>query len=157
MAGHLMMLAGFTAQGDPIVHDPARSNGYSYVYNKTSLSESWFNKGGIAYTFYLHEGNPLAVEQPQHTVYPGHMELLQNYPNPFNPVTHIEIYLTRAGFIEIVVFDVLGRKIEVLHRGYLNAGRQSFTWNAARHPGGNYFIILRSPEGQKIVKAVLLK
>ena len=30
-------VAGFTTDGRPIVHDPAKSNGYSYVYNKTSI------------------------------------------------------------------------------------------------------------------------
>ena len=50
--GHLMMLAGFDSQGNPLVHDPAKSNGYGYKFNKTSLSQSWFDKGGVAYTFY---------------------------------------------------------------------------------------------------------
>jgi hypothetical protein len=43
-SGHLMMLAGFNTNGDPIVHDPAKSNGYSYVFNKNDLSHSWFDK-----------------------------------------------------------------------------------------------------------------
>ncbi len=50
--GHLMMLAGFNAAGEPLVHDPAKSNGYGYKHNKRELSQSWFNKGGIAYTFF---------------------------------------------------------------------------------------------------------
>ena len=53
--GHLMMFAGFTSDGRPIVHDPAKSNGYSYIFNKTSLSQSWFAKGGVAYTFYFQQ------------------------------------------------------------------------------------------------------
>ena len=49
----LMMLAGFDSQGNPLVHDPARKDGYGHKFNKTDLSKSWFNKGGIAYTFYF--------------------------------------------------------------------------------------------------------
>ena len=55
--GHLMMLAGFTSNGDPIVHDPAKAGGYQKIYNKSDLSHSWFDKGGISYTIYLVENN----------------------------------------------------------------------------------------------------
>ncbi len=51
--GHLMMLAGFDKDGNPIVHDPAKDNGYSYIYSRKDLSDAWFRKGGISYTFYL--------------------------------------------------------------------------------------------------------
>ena len=56
--GHLMMLAGFTSDGNPIVHDPAKSSGYAKIYNKSDLSHSWFDKGGISYTFYLISDKP---------------------------------------------------------------------------------------------------
>jgi hypothetical protein len=45
--GHLVMLAGFTSNGTPIVHDPAKSNGYSFQFNKTSLTQSWFRKEAL--------------------------------------------------------------------------------------------------------------
>ncbi len=67
-SGHLLMLAGFTSDGRPIVHDPAKSNGYSYVYNKTSISQSWFNKGGIAYTFYPAGSYPTSVENSSNQI-----------------------------------------------------------------------------------------
>jgi len=51
--GHLMMLAGFMEDGRVIVHDPAQKNGYQKIYDKSDLSHSWFDKGGISYTFYL--------------------------------------------------------------------------------------------------------
>ncbi|MEJ2637552.1 MAG: C39 family peptidase [Calditrichia bacterium] len=52
-SGHLMMLAGFADDGTPLVHDPARQDGYAHRFNKSDLSHSWFDKGGIGYTFYL--------------------------------------------------------------------------------------------------------
>lgn len=62
--GHLIMLAGFDSNGNPIVHDPAKSKGYSYKFNKQSLSESWFNKGGVAYVIYKNEA-PASVKTDQ--------------------------------------------------------------------------------------------
>ncbi|MEN8249405.1 MAG: C39 family peptidase [Bacteroidota bacterium] len=51
-SGHLVMLAGFDEQGNPLIHNPARTNGYSQLANNVELAQSWFNKGGISYTFY---------------------------------------------------------------------------------------------------------
>jgi len=90
--GHLLMLAGFTSDGRPIVHDPAKSNGYSYIFNKTSLSQSWFSKGGIAYTFYPAGLFPTSVREDYEDFVADGYQLYQNYPNPFNPSTTISFY-----------------------------------------------------------------
>src|SRR4030095_2115302 len=45
---------------------------------------------------------------------PHEFDLCPNYPNPFNAVTHIEFWLPRKGYVEIAVFDILGRKIKTL-------------------------------------------
>ena len=97
-AGHLMMLAGFTSDGRPIVHDPAKSNGYSYIFNKTSLSQSWFTKGGIAYTFYFPDSGAVNVENSNQNIIADDYQLLQNYPNPFNP-SYINFFFTSASRI----------------------------------------------------------
>ena len=91
--GHLLMLAGFTSDGKPIVHDSAKPNGYSYVYNKTSLSQSWFVKGGVAYTFYPAGSYPTSVENSLEHFAVDDFTLYQNYPNPFNPSTTISFSL----------------------------------------------------------------
>ena len=97
-SGHLMMLAGFTAAGDPIVHDPARSNGYSYVFNKSDLSHSWFDKGGVAYTFSLAGNGVTSVAlTPSRGEVAQEFALQQNYPNPFNPSTKIRYTVSGAG------------------------------------------------------------
>ncbi len=113
--GHLMMLAGFTENGDPIVHDPARTNGYSYVFNKSDLSHSWFDKGGVAYTLYQTGTTPAGVEQPQKgNVFTEGFHLNQNYPNPFNPATIMTYQLPVACAVQLTVYDVLGRQVAVL-------------------------------------------
>jgi hypothetical protein len=156
--GHLMMLAGFTASGNPIVHDPARSNGYSYIYDKDALAHAWFEKGGIAYTFYQADSQTTTVT-PQEIAggIPGEFRLMQNYPNPFNPVTRIPIELATTADIEISVFDSRGRMIRSLFRGVQNAGTHVMTWDASGLPSGTYFIQLNSGNYRQAVKTVLLK
>jgi hypothetical protein len=74
---HLMMLAGFMEDGRVIVHDPAKPNssGYQRIYDKYKLSQSWFNKGGISYTFYL-------VDDNDNDAIPS---VFDNCPNIYNP------------------------------------------------------------------------
>jgi len=48
--GHLIVIRGFTPEGDIIVNDPAhRTQGEGIVYNAEELAKAWFEKGGVAY------------------------------------------------------------------------------------------------------------
>jgi hypothetical protein len=80
-SGHLMMLAGFTSDGSPIVHDPAKSSGYAKIYNKSDLSHSWFDKGGISYTFYLVSDKP-SIKDSDNDGIPNNYD---NCPEVSNP------------------------------------------------------------------------
>ena len=83
--GHLIMLAGFDENGDPILHDPGSKSGYKRQYNKTDISKSWFDKGGISYTFYL-EDNELANENFESNL--GNAKI---YPNPASNYFTVEV------------------------------------------------------------------
>ena len=51
-AGHLLVVRGFTANGDVIVNDPASPAGSEYVrriYAREQLERLWLSKGGVAY------------------------------------------------------------------------------------------------------------
>jgi hypothetical protein len=48
--GHLIVIRGFTAEGDVIVNDPAsREKGEGAVYKAGELGEAWFGHGGVGY------------------------------------------------------------------------------------------------------------
>ncbi len=155
-AGHLMMLAGFDSQGNPLVHDPAKTNGYGLKYNKTELSESWFNKGGISYTFFLDSTTTTSVEEKTKPLIADNFEL-SVYPNPFNPQSNIVIQTLRSNFTVVSIYNTLGQKVETLYEGELDAGNHYFNWNAKNLPSGNYIIHLKTKNSNKTVKAMLLK
>jgi hypothetical protein len=136
-SGHLMMLAGFTANGDPIVHDPARSNGYAYLFSKSDLSHSWFDKGGVAYTFYPAVVTAVSVDRTANLLAEG-FRLHQNYPNPFNPTTVVSYQIPVASEVKLVVYDLLGREVSMLVSERKLPGRYEVLFDATALASGVY-------------------
>lgn len=48
--------------------------------------------------------------------------LMQNYPNPFNPKTTIEYSIQKSSFVQLTVYDILGREVIQLVDGFKPAG-----------------------------------
>lgn len=69
--------------------------------------------------------------------------LEQNHPNPFNPSTTIPFTLARAGTIEIVITDELGRDVMTTQRRFVGQGEASETIDASRLTSGTYTYTLR--------------
>ncbi|MYE03996.1 MAG: T9SS type A sorting domain-containing protein, partial [Bacteroidetes bacterium SB0662_bin_6] len=65
---------------------------------------------------------------------PTEVELSQNYPNPFNPQTTIDYALPQAGDVSLVVYDMLGREVDVLLDGPQAAGRHTVRFGANHLP-----------------------
>jgi hypothetical protein len=78
------------------------------------------------------------------------------WPNPFNPVTQIPVLLSRPSLARLVVHNVLGQQVAVLHDGLLPAGRHVFRWDAHRQASGLYFLTLMVDLEQTRTRAVTL-
>ncbi|MBN1466167.1 CotH kinase family protein [candidate division KSB1 bacterium] len=63
--------------------------------------------------------------------------LAQNYPNPFNGRTTIHYSLAAAGFVRLVVYDLLGREVATLVAERQSPGLFSVNWRADG-PSGIY-------------------
>ncbi len=61
---------------------------------------------------------------------PESVALLPNYPNPFNPSTTIRFDLPYDKQVRLVIYDILGRQVKVLHEGKATAGVHALTWNS---------------------------
>jgi PKD repeat protein len=80
---------------------------------------------------------------------PARFELAQNYPNPFNPETMIKYQLPNGAHIELVVYDLTGRRVAALESGLKPAGVHAVRWNGRdragnRVPTGIYFYRLEA-------------
>ena len=88
---------------------------------------------------------------------PVHYGLSQNYPNPFNPSTSIEYQIPENGFVDVRVFDVMGREVAVLVREYKTAGYYTVRFDGVSHPSGVYFFRILSGTFSEMRKMVLMK
>lgn len=93
---------------------------------------------------------------------PEEFLLHQNYPNPFNPITKIKFAISsnansEKSNVKIVVYDILGREIEVLFDAALKSGTYDVEWNGSNFPSGVYFYRLESGDYVQSKKMVLVK
>ena len=93
---------------------------------------------------------------------PNTFTLHQNYPNPFNPATQIKYDLPKDAFVNISIYDVMGRMIKSLSNANQTAGYHSLQWDATNDFGegvsaGMYIYTIQAGEYRSTKKMVLLK
>ncbi|MBK7629915.1 MAG: T9SS type A sorting domain-containing protein [Ignavibacteriales bacterium] len=88
---------------------------------------------------------------------PTAFSLLQNYPNPFNPSTKIQFEVPQSQKVELIVFDILGRKVKELYNDIALAGIISIEFKADDLATGMYIYQLKTKELSISKKMVLLK
>ncbi|HGY56958.1 MAG TPA: T9SS type A sorting domain-containing protein [Caldithrix abyssi] len=100
-------------------------------------------------------------ENPGGTV--SEFRLHPNFPNPFNPSTTLtfDVPGTKER-IDLIVYDLLGKKVKTLFSGKLNRGRFQQKWDGRNEaglemPSGVYFAVLKSNTYRKAVKMMLLR
>ncbi len=88
---------------------------------------------------------------------PVKSELLQSYPNPFNPTTTIQFDIPTNSFVNISVYDMLGREVRVLVNEQKNPGRYRVIFDASELTSGIYFCTIRTANFTQSRKMILMK
>ena len=89
---------------------------------------------------------------------PSKFRLEPNYPNPFNPVTTISFEVPEKTQIELVVYDILGRKIKSLVDNEVrNPGRYEMSFNGNSLGSGVYIYRLVAKNYSMTRKMLLMK
>ena len=99
----------------------------------------------------------LAVEITGFSSVPIEFYLAQPYPNPFNNSTRIGFGLPETSDIKLSVFDTIGREVDNIRTGNLEAGHHSIAWQAEGMATGIYFIHLNIGSKLSIRKVLLIK
>lgn len=91
---------------------------------------------------------------------PSDYRLAQNYPNPFNPETRIRYELPVNAYVQLSIYDLLGREVIRLEDGAKSAGSYSVVWdgrNRSHQPVPSGIYIYRMTAGHiQISKKMLL-
>ncbi len=83
--------------------------------------------------------------------------LAQNYPNPFNPVTTIRYQIPKKCNVELIVYNVLGRKVANLINEKKEAGNYAVNFDASSLSSGLYFYQLKTGDFVLTRKMVIIK
>jgi hypothetical protein len=81
----------------------------------------------------------------------------QNFPNPFNPKTSIEVELLEDSEIEITIYNLEGREISKLHKGFLAKGVYKFDFDASELTSGIYLYKVATPNYNQTRKMIFTK
>lgn len=88
---------------------------------------------------------------------PTQFKLQQNYPNPFNPQTRIEYSIPIQSSVQIEIFDVLGRRVDLLENGIKKPGNYSVYFDASNLASGTYFYRITAGDFIKTLKMAVVK
>lgn len=141
---------------------PAARYGHSGIYDPVRdrvIVYGGFTNGLTDETLELAFGTPTGVAVDPETVAPA-IRLRPAYPNPFQAQATIAFELARAADGTLTVFDVQGRRVRELRRGFLPAGLHRVLWDGRNEAGlavasGTYFYRLES-EGTRLTRKLVL-
>ena len=100
--------------------------------------------------------------QVEHEIIPEYFTVFYAYPNPFNPVTTLSYEIPNEGFIDVTVYDMMGRVIKNLVSSKQSYGYKSIKWNATNNqnqvvPAGVYVYKIEFGKFVATQKMILLK
>ncbi|MFA5805580.1 MAG: M1 family aminopeptidase [Melioribacteraceae bacterium] len=90
---------------------------------------------------------------------PTTFSLSQNYPNPFNPSTVISWQLAVSTFVNLRIYDLLGREVATLVDEFQQAGFHNSTFNTQNWSltSGVYFYTFQASDYIETKKMILIK
>jgi len=140
-------LTGFGTPPNDGFFDPLGT--FVGAFGSTDWTANWSNFTPVNYV--------LSVEENELPGTPTDFQLIQNYPNPFNPSTKIVYSIAEGSNIRLIVYDILGREVEVLVNDFRSAGIYELNWTAENLPSGLYLYTLEAGSTRITKKMTLLK
>ncbi|MBW7888599.1 MAG: T9SS type A sorting domain-containing protein [Bacteroidetes bacterium] len=97
------------------------------------------------------------VSVPYQKILPEDFILHQNYPNPFNPSTTISYQLPEKNFVNLRVFDMLGREVALLVNEEKEKGSHQIRFTPTHLSSGVYLVRLTAGNFSQTTKIIYSK
>lgn len=82
---------------------------------------------------------------------------ISNYPNPFNSFTQINLRISRAGFVSMKLYNIIGEEIKEIVHEYMEEGVHKFLFNGNELSSGVYLLRMSIGENFLSHKIILMK
>ena len=99
----------------------------------------------------------LGTAAPDKVEIPASFTVINNYPNPFNSSTLIQFSLEKDSFVELRLFNNLGREVQNLISDNLNRGLHRIQFSADGLASGIYFAHLQTTGQSETIILELIK
>jgi WD40 repeat protein len=88
---------------------------------------------------------------------PSGYSISGNYPNPFNPTTKIRYSIPKHEYIDIILYDQLGREVKTIEKGYKQPDIYELTIDCSGLSSGIYYYKFSAGNFNKFGKLIYLK
>jgi hypothetical protein len=154
-----LVARGLGAFGDENVALVRRSSGRPY--NLKADSSITVAPASGTTRFRLLIGSSAFVDDARQDLAPETVTLRPNYPNPFRRTTTLEYSLPERQTVRLAVYDLLGRRVQVLEHGKKRAGFHRLQWDGevGGRPlaSGTYFLRLVAGSTTKTEQLVIVR
>ena len=100
-------------------------------------------------------GGNTSIEDP--STVPELFELASNYPNPFSSSTTFSFTLSQPEFVQLSIYDILGRHVATLADGRYSARQHTVSWEAASHASGVYVARMQVGSNVQSLRMLLVR
>lgn len=103
--------------------------------NGSSIRQNFTANAYVQQSLALMYDSTMVAINPNPDHIPFHISLKQNYPNPFNPATFIEFEISATSYVNLAIFDILGRRVKMLVNESRKGGFYYVAWDGTDDSG----------------------
>ena len=137
------------------------TDGLVYDIYVDKEGDIWFAtyRGGVSV---LHDTTITNVKRESRRNILNKFSLFQNYPNPFNSSTCLKYNLNASGYVELSIYNLLGKEVKTVVQKYQSLGEYEINWNGTDNSGkevstGIYLALLKTSNFKKLIKLSLIR
>ena len=137
---------------------------WNHLEHISNRKDIWYVGFGHLYLYRLLSNSGHSANLHVENFYPSTsmVNLHKNYPNPFNPKTTISYNLKEDTFVNLTIYDLVGKQVKTLVNGKEKSGNRHIQWDATNlHgypvPSGTYLYKIETDNFSQTKKMILLK